>query len=164
MNTSETRWGREGAEGGDGANGEGEVRRLDSGTQMNCCSGGQRVRKRSAQTVRRSLTVVAAWEGSIGRQNGKLRGTLVGLERGQRGSARRAESIVRERPGLSMGETNCVEVMNAPGGGYGFHARDWVLANCAGFLGRGLPQLEHGVLGEPIDLAPLNGVVLGASE
>ena len=60
-----------------------------------------------------------------------------------------------------MGKAESMEVVYASSGGNGFHASDWVLAYGAVFLGRGLPQLEHGVLGEPLDLAPLDGVVLG---
>ena len=63
-----------------------------------------------------------------------------------------------------MGETQSVEVVNAASGGHGFHARDRMLAYGAVFLGCRLPQLEDGVMREPIDLAPFNGVVLGAGK
>ena len=57
-----------------------------------------------------------------------------------------------------------MEVMNAARGGHGFHAQDWPLADGAGFLPCvGLPQLEHAVLGEPVDLADLEGIVLGTA-
>ena len=71
----------------------------------------------------------------VGGPNGELWGALVDLERGERGSARWAESIVWKRPGLSVGEAHCVEVMDATSGGHGFHAHDWVLAYGAAFLG-----------------------------
>ena len=117
------------------------------------------------KTARRSLTVVTAAEMSCGWPlSGELWGTPVDLERSERGSTRWAVSVVWKRPGLSVGEAHCVEVVDATSGGYGFHARDWMLAYCTDSLGRGLPQLEHGVLGEPIDLAPFNGVVLGAGK
>ena len=63
-----------------------------------------------------------------------------------------------------MGKAESMEVVNASSGGDGFHGSDWVLAYGAVFLGRGLPQLEHGVLGKPLDLAPLDGVVLGSGK
>ena len=61
-----------------------------------------------------------------------------------------------------MGKAESMEVVNASSGGDGFHGSDWVLAYGAVFLGRGMPQLEHGVLGKPLDLAPLDGVILGS--
>ena len=58
-----------------------------------------------------------------------------------------------------------MEVMDAGGGGYGFHAEDSPLANGAGFLPRvGLPQLKYAMPGEPVDLADFQGIVLGAAE
>ena len=63
-----------------------------------------------------------------------------------------------------MGEAHGVEVVDTAGGGNCFHAHNGMLADGAVFLGGGLPQLEHGVLGEPVDLAPLEGIVMGAGE
>ena len=88
------------------------------------------------KTARRSLTVVTAAEMSCGWPlSGELWGTPVDLERRERGSTRWAESIVRERPGLTVGEAHSVEVVNATSGGHGFHARDRMLAYGAVFLG-----------------------------
>ena len=56
-----------------------------------------------------------------------------------------------------------MKVMDAARGGHGFHAKDRPLADGAGFLPcGGLPQLEHAVSGEPVDLAYFEGIVLGA--
>ena len=52
-----------------------------------------------------------------------------------------------------MGETEGVEVVKASSGGDSFQACDGLLADGADFLGRGLPKLEHGVMGEPLDLS-----------
>ena len=63
-----------------------------------------------------------------------------------------------------MGKAESMEVVYASSGGNGLHVGNWVLAYGAGFLDRGMPQLEHGVLGKPLDLAPLDGVVLGSGK
>ena len=58
-----------------------------------------------------------------------------------------------------------MEVMNAARGGHGFQALDWPLADGACFLSSvGLPQLEHAVLGEPVDLTGLEGIVLSPTK
>jgi hypothetical protein len=82
----------------------------------------------------------------------------------KRRTARRTEPVSRERARLSVGKTDCMEVVDATGSGYSFLVRNRVLADRAGFLRGGLPELEHGVLREPGDLSLLDGVVLRASE
>ena len=87
-----------------------------------------------------------------------------GLKKPQRGLASGAAAAVGKRRRLAVGETRCVEVMNAARGGHGFQALDWPLADGACFLSSvGLPQLEHAVLEEPIDLTDPEGVVLGST-
>ena len=63
-----------------------------------------------------------------------------------------------------MGEAEGVEVVKASSGGNGFHTCDGMLADGADFLRGGLPKLEHGVVGEPLDLSPLYRTDLGAGE
>ena len=57
-----------------------------------------------------------------------------------------------------------MEVVEASSGGNGFQVFDRLLADGADFLGRGLPQLEHGVMGEPLNLAPFCRADLGPGE
>ena len=57
-----------------------------------------------------------------------------------------------------------MEVVEASSGGNGFQVFDSVLADGADFLGRGLPQLEHGGMGEPLNLAPFRRTDLGPGE
>jgi hypothetical protein len=52
-----------------------------------------------------------------------------------------------------MGEAEGMEVVEASSGGDSFHTCDGLLADGADFLRRGLPKLEHGVMGEPLDLS-----------
>jgi len=79
-------------------------------------------------------------------------------------TARRTEPVSRERARLSVRQADCMKMVDAPGSGYSLLVRNRVLADHAGFLRGGLPELEHGVLREPGDLSLLDGVVLRASE
>jgi hypothetical protein len=56
-----------------------------------------------------------------------------------------------------------MEVVNAAGGGDGFHAEDLPLADGTVFLPCGVPQLETAVEGEPVNLTTFHGIVLGAT-
>ena len=52
-----------------------------------------------------------------------------------------------------MGKAEGMEVVEASSGGDSFHTCDGLLADGADFLRRGLPKLEHGVMGKPLDLS-----------
>ena len=67
------------------------------------------------------------------------------LKRGQRGLACWTAAGIGERGGLSVREAFSVEVVNAAGGGDGFHAEDLPLADGTVFLLCGVPQLETAV-------------------
>ena len=102
---------------------------------------------------RRDNTAAVEWKGSVG------------SEQSQRRLARGAAATIGKRRRLPVGEACCMKVMDAGGGGYGFHAENRSLANRAGFIPCvGLPQLEHAMPGEPVDLADFQGIVLGAAE
>ena len=63
-----------------------------------------------------------------------------------------------------MGEAEGMEVVKASSGGDSFHTCDGLLADGADFLRRGLPELEHGVMGKPLDLSPFYRSNLGTGE
>ena len=63
-----------------------------------------------------------------------------------------------------MGEAEGMEVVKASSGGDSFHTCDGLLADGADFLRRGLPELEHGVMGKPLDLSPFYRSDLGTGE
>ena len=69
----------------------------------------------------------------------------VELERGQLGLACGTAARIGERGGLSAREAFRMEVVNAAGGGDGFHAEDLPLADGTESLPRGVPQLETAV-------------------
>ena len=102
---------------------------------------------------RRDNTAAVEWKGSVG------------SEQSQRRLASAAAATIGKRWRLPVGEAFCMNVMDAGGGGYGFHAENWPPAEGAGFPPCvGLPQLKHAMPGEPVDLADFQGIVLGAAE
>ena len=87
----------------------------------------------------------------------------VELERGQLGLACGTAARIGERGGLSVREAFRMDVVNAAGGGDGFHAEDLPLADGTVFLPCGVPQLKTAVEGEPVNLTSFRGIVLGAT-
>ena len=81
------------------------------------------------------------------------------LKRGQRGLACGTAASIEERAGLSVRDAFSVEVVNAAGGGNGFHAEDGPLADGTVFLPCGVPHLKTDVEGEPVNLPSFRGIV-----
>ena len=63
-----------------------------------------------------------------------------------------------------MGQAGHMEVVDAARGSNGVQSQDLALTDGAVLVARGLPNLEHRVLGQPVELAPFDEIVLGSGE